>query len=223
MTADITDYLNLITSEHRDKPKYVAMLSALIQGLADVKAVAQSLPQQFDLDTAVGVQLDAVGQWIGRTRILRVPIADVYFSWDTDAVGWDQGVWYQTGDPTDNIVSLPDEQYRTLLRAVAAANAWDGTIPNAYRVWSILFQGTGYGIVIIDNQNMSMDLGLYGQLPDALTIALLESGYLDLRPEGVRIAHYILPTASAPLFGFGLENAAISGFGVGCWARFVDG
>lgn len=223
MAGDITEYLNLITSEHRDKPKFVAMMSLILQGLADAKAVAQSLPTVFDLDTAVGVQLDTVGLWIGRTRILRVPISNVYFSWDTPGLGWEQGVWYKTGDPTDSVASLPDEQYRTLLRAVAAANAWDGSIPDAYRVWGILFAGTGYGIIIIDNQDMSIDLGIYGHVPDALTTALFQGGYLDLRPEGVRIKNYIIPTAEGPLFGLDIENDAISGLDVGSWARFVDG
>jgi hypothetical protein len=146
----------------------------------------------------------------------------VYFAWDTSGLGWDQGVWYQTGNPVDNIVSLPDQQYRLLLKAVAAANSWDGTIPDAYRIWGILFAGTGYGILIIDNQDMSMDLGLYGHIPDVVTTALLEGGYLDLRPEGVRIAHYILPTGDGPLFGLDIENVAISGLDVGSWASIVD-
>jgi len=223
MAGDITEYLNLITSEHRDKPKFVAMLSVLLQGLTDAKAVIQSLPSKFDIDTAVGVQLDAVGQWIGRTRVLNVPISDVYFAWGTPGLGWSQGIWYQTGDPTNSVMSLPDEQYRLLLKATAAANGWDGTVPDAYRIWNVLFEGTGYGVIIVDNQNMSMTLGLYGKVPDVLTQALFTGGYLDLRPEGVRIAKYVLPTADAPLFGFGIQNQAVSGFGTGCWARFTDG
>ena len=69
---------------------------------------------------------------------------------------------------------------------------------------------------------MSMDMGLIGRVPDALTMALFESGYLDLRPAGVRIAQYILPTVNGPLFGFGIENEAVAGFGVGGWARLID-
>lgn len=221
MTADITQYLGLIASEHRDKPKFVASLSVLAQGLADAGAVAAALPGYFDLDTAVGVQLDQVGLWIGRTRNLAIPISGVYFSWDTANVGWDQGIWYQTGDPTSNIVSLPDEQYRLLLKATAAANGWNGTVPDAYTIWSILFEGTGYGILIFDNQDMSMDLALYGKVPDAVTLALFEGGYLDLRPEGVRIRQYITPTADSPLFALDIENAAMAGLDVGCWANFT--
>lgn len=219
MTANITDLLNLITSEHRQRPNYISFVSIFLQGMADIRAVAESLTEAFDLDTAVGVQLDQVGEWIGRTRALRVPISGVYFSWDVDGQGWDEAVWYQTGDPTSNIVSLPDEQYRLYLQVVAQANEWDGTIPEAERLYAILFAPGG--VIVIDNQDMSMDLALFGILPDTLTLALFEGGYLDLRPAGVRINQYIIPTAPGPLFGFDIENSAIAGFGVGNFATFI--
>lgn len=195
MSGDVTPYTSLITPNFATQPEFVEMVSTVCQAFADGIAVVRSLPQAYDLDYAVGVQLDTVGLWIGATRRLTVPIDNIYFTFDTDGLGFDQGLLFGSGGstPTD-IISLPDVQFRTLLRAVAASNVWDGSLPNAYEVWDVLFDGTGYSIQIVDNGDMTMDLGLVGPEPDALTKALFENGYLSLRPAGVEITSYYFVT-----------------------------
>jgi hypothetical protein len=39
--------------------------------LLDTSTALNSLITAFDIDTAVGVQLDILGEWIGRTGMLR--------------------------------------------------------------------------------------------------------------------------------------------------------
>jgi len=85
MSADITDYLALITSEHNQKPNFVAVVSAFVQGFADETATISSIIGLYDLDTAVGSQLDTIGLWVGQSRDLLEPISGVYFSFDTVA------------------------------------------------------------------------------------------------------------------------------------------
>src|SRR5690348_17170401 len=106
--AQVSDYTGLITSEHADKPKFMAMVAAVAQCAVDQMTLLQSMPTAFDLDAAVGVQLDAVGIWVGLNRNIAVPIDNVYFSWDTAGVGWDQGVWKQPGDPDNGITRMDD-------------------------------------------------------------------------------------------------------------------
>jgi hypothetical protein len=216
--GDVTPYLNLVTSEHRDKPKFMAMLGGTFQPLADVQVLAAGLAALFDLDVAVGAQLDVVGQWVGQSRNLTVPLTGVYFTFDTAGVGFDEGTWYGPFDPVSGIVSLPDDAYRTLLRATIAANHWDGTIDGAYAAWNILFAGTGFGILIQDLGSMHMLFALIGPTPDAVTLALLKSGYLSLKPAGVKVDAYYSPSVpDQPYFGFGAENANIAGFDTGAW------
>jgi hypothetical protein len=63
-----------------------------------------------------------------------------------------------------------------------------------------------------------MDVVLVGPQPDAVTLALFTGGYLNLRPAGVGINNYYLPTVpDIPVFGFDVENSSISGFDVGAW------
>ena len=220
----VTGYLNLVTNEHQDKPKFMATLAATLQPFADLNAVLDNFSALFDVDCAVGAQLDVVGQWVGRSRYLSVPLTGVYFSFDTVGVGFDQGVWQGPYDPTTGLTTLPDEPYRTLLKATIAANHWDGTVPGAYTVWNTLFMGTGYGILIIDHQDMSMDVALTGNMPDAVTLSLFTGGYLSLRPAGVRINNFITPSVSGvPYFGFDIENSNISGFDVGAFGLLTPG
>jgi len=186
MSGDISPYLARITSEHRNQPQYVAFMSVILQGLCDAKAVAQSLPGLFDLDVAVGQQLDFCGQWLGQSRTLREAIGNAYFSWDTAGQGWDQGSW-GTGGGGSTIVVLPDQQYRTLLQFTAAANEWDGTIPGSYAVWDPVFAPLGFHLEITDHQDMTIEYTLVGTTPDNLTLGLYQNGYFDLRPGGVAI------------------------------------
>lgn len=222
MSADISKYLSLITSEHASKPNFVAVISALVQGHADNQSLSAQLANYFDLDQASGAQLDQIGLWAGISRNLSVPLTGVYFAFDTSGVGFDQGTWWSPTDPTTQLDALPDDAYRTLLRAKIAANNWDGTVPGAYTVWNTLFAGTGYSVLIQDNQNMTMEYALLGPIPDAVTLALFEGGYLDIKPAGVAIDDYWTPTvANAPFFGFDVENASISGFDVGAWGQIT--
>ena len=59
--------------------------------LIDVSSTMSGLVTAFDIDTAVGVQLDVVGEWVGRSRRVATPVTGIYFSWDTERVGWDRG------------------------------------------------------------------------------------------------------------------------------------
>lgn len=200
MSADISNLLNLITSAHQDKPKFVAAVSTIVQGLADERSVLRSIPSLYDLDSAQGEQLDIVGKWIGRTRQLLTPIEGVYFSWDTVGLGWDEATWRGPFDPTEGLVSLPDDTYRVYLKAVVAANKWDGTIPGAYAAWNVLFAAIGGVIKIRDNQNMTMDLAYFASSPPTAVVrALIVGGYIGLKPAGVEISNYYYNDWSTPL------------------------
>lgn len=218
MAADIEAYLALVTSQHRGRARFIETLSTILQPVADNAATLAGVPALYDLDTAVGAQLDVVGEWVGRSRALETPLVGVYFSFDTTGVGFDQGTWLGPYDPTTGLVSLPDDTYRTLLRATVAANQWDGTIPTAYAVWEIVFGDSR--ILIQDGGDMTMLFALVGAAPDTVTLALLTGGYLALKPAGVAISDYLIPTVEgAPFFGFDASTEAVSGFDAGGWGE----
>lgn len=217
MILTLNEYLNLITSEHRDKPKFVATVTANLAVGLRLQELLASLTEKFDIDTAVGQQLDVIGKWVGITRNVAIPISGVYFSWNGDfSVGWEYGVWQPNLSPVD-VTSLPDDVYRTLIRAKIAANNWDGTTDGAYKIWDQVFPTVT--ILIQDNQNMSYDLALVGGIIDSLTLALLTGGYIPLKPEGVRVNVYYVSVDANPVFGWDVDSDFIQGWGSGSWVR----
>jgi hypothetical protein len=183
--AQVSDYTGLITSGHADKPKFMAVVAAVAQCAVDQMTLLQSMPTAFDLDQAVGVQLDAVGIWVGLNRNIAAPIDNVYFSWDTADVGWDQGVWKQPGDPDTGITRMDDGTYRLMLRAKIGANKWDGSMGGSVAILQGVFVGSGVAAKIVDNQDMTMTIVMSGGSLSALAKAMIEQGYIPIKPVGV--------------------------------------
>ena len=213
-------YPALVTSEHC-RPRFLALVRALTEPLVETQALLASLPDAFGVDTAIGVQLDRVGLWVGVGRVLRGPLTDVYFTWSEpggeSGPGWREGVWKGRHDPDTGLTVLPDDAYRRLIKARIAANSWDGSVPGAYAVWEAAFADTGSIIVIQDNQDMSMIVGIAGMPPDAVTSALLTGGYIPLKPEGVRVKYYAVTPDGGPLLAWGCQSDALAGWGAGRW------
>lgn len=217
--ATVDDYTGLVTSEHNQKPKFMAMVEALAGGHADLINALQSMPGAFDLDAAIGVQLDAVGRWVGISRNIATPLSGVYFSMDVDGLGFDVGVWQGPYDPDTGLTSLDDATYRLLIRAKIAANHWDGTLSGSARMLDIIFPpSSGTKIFIVDNGDMSIDIAISGAIPSILFLALLFGGYIPIKPEGVHInGYYVTTEYGSPLFGFDVDNDYIGGFDRGAW------
>lgn len=217
----IQDYLNLITSAWANQPNFKATISAVVAVPVQVQALLNSMIPLFDLDTPpVGDQLDIIGQWVGVSRNVPVPITGVFFSWDgSDAsLGWDQGSWQPFNAPA-SITSLPDDAYLTLIKGKIAANNWDGTTNGAYAIWDTLFPQ--FTILIQDHMNMSYALAVIGGVVDSLTIALLVGGYIPLRPEGVLINEYFFSVDSNPAFAWDIDSTDLQGWDEGSWLKEV--
>lgn len=211
MTTD--DYLALITSQHQDKPNFIETVSASVAPYIAVQNVLKSLSESFDIDTATGEQLDILGAWIGRPRRIETPLTGVYFAWDS-APGWESGVWQGAFDPDSGLVDLPDDAYRLLLKAKIAANSWDGSVNSAYDIWSNIFDNDII-LLIQDNQDMSIVIGIVGDSLSAVERSLLINGYIPLKPAGVEVQAYAL--AETKLFGWDAESNALAGWNSGEW------
>ena len=192
---DITQYTDLIPSENASQPNFVAMVSFLCEPFVTNQNILASFPDKFDLDQAVGDQLDILGEWIAgpNSRTIKIPISGNYFELDVAGSGLDEKDWYVTGEALFTSVQLDDDDYRQFLRAKAAANNWDGTINGAYNVYAIFFTGKPTAILIHDYQNMSFALEIIGQVPNDTIMAILNQNYLGLRPECVQQLPTITP------------------------------
>ncbi|MBN3832972.1 DUF2612 domain-containing protein [Burkholderia sp. Ac-20344] len=214
--AELDDYTALITSEHQPRPRFMAVVAALAAPAVDQINVLEGIPGLFDLDVAVGDQLDTVAEWVGTNRRVKTPLTGVYFSFDLDGLGFDQGVWKGPFDPDTGLTLLDDDTFRMVIRAQIAANHWDGTPDGAAAILELLAP-VGSLVFIQDNQDMSMTIGVAGKQPSALFIALLNNGLLSIKPEAVRVNYVITTINGAPLFGFDCDNAYCAGFNAGTW------
>lgn len=215
-------YVNLIPSANQTAPDFVATISLVAKGWSDGANVAIHAPTDYDLDVAVGTQLDKIGEWIGVTRYLTSAIGGVYFAFDTATLGFDEGIWLGPFDSPTGILALPDDYYRLVLKAKIFNNRWDGSIEDAYALAQVILGPLGINLFIIDRSDLTMDIGLVGtSVPTPLIKALFQEGVINIRPICVRVLNYIFQTSPTPIFAFGLNNALFAGFSTGSWAEYT--
>lgn len=216
------DYLDLITSEHRGKARFAATISASVSPTAEQQAMLAALPAAFDLDTAIGVQLDAVGAWVGISRLIQIPLINVWFSFGIEGRGWGQGIWKGPYDPETGIYALDDDTYRKLIRLKIKVNNWDGLLGSAQVAIEEFYEAVGSYPFILDNQNMSMTACISGARPAAVMFALFAGRYVEFKPAAVKMFNVVPSVPGTPVFGFGVDNERIAGWGTGSWARDAE-
>lgn len=221
MAIDKQDYLNLITSQYQTSTKMMEWLSSLFGVVQDITTTLESIDSAYDVDTAVGAQLDVCGDIVGISRELEVPLSGIFFSWGDSTLGWGLGVWQDEADPQTELVSLPDDVYRTIIKAKIVANSWQGSIPGIYDSWSIVFSDEGTMLLIQNRYDMKYSIAIAGAPLSEILRQLLIQGLLPLRPAGVEIFEYFAPASSDPLFAWGIENSILAGWGTGAFAEEV--
>lgn len=217
MTTD--EYLSLITSAHSDSPRFEATVAVGVSPFARIQEVLNSLIVEFDIDTATGVQLDVVGEWVGFSRIVQIQLSGVYFSWDdSQSDGWESGVWKGKYDPETGPMKLNDDEYRTLVKAKISVNNWNGSISEAYDIWTDTFKDGSF-ILIQDNNDMSMTIAIAGKELSIVEKRLIVNGGLLMKPEGVRLYDVVFTRSNAPLFCFDAQSEKLDGWEVGNWSE----
>lgn len=165
--AVIDTYLDLITSQHRGRERFMRVVETLLLPSDDIFEAAIYLDDEYDLDNATGVQEDVLGEFVGVQRTLP----------------------YQPDKGLSPM--LDNEAYRNLLRAQIAKNQWKGGIYDIKELWNSLF---GNGIIIQDNQDMTIDvltIGIY----DQITKEMVRQGLIVPKPQGVRVNYYFADRA----------------------------
>lgn len=215
----MSTYTDLITSQHRGKPKFDAMVGLDTAVFSDISELLASIPGKFDIDTAVGAQLDIVGEWVGLSRHIGTELSGIYFSLDDASLGLDAGFFKGPFDPDEGLTRMDDETYRMALRAKIGANHWDGALEELQDILDIVFDNYPADVFVGDHQDMSMSFYLVGALPPPVIVALLTGGHLSIKPSGVRIRGYFKPSVdSTPFFGLDCSGTYVAGLDSGSLA-----
>lgn len=221
-------YTDFITNYHALKPKFFDHVDLSTRPLIDINTAISGLINDFDIDMAIGVQLDAIGLWVGRSRYVSQPISGVYFSLDTDGLGFDQGIWQGPYDPDSGYTTLSDETYRIVLKAKIAINNWDGRNDSLPPILDAATEGSGLKMQIVDNQDMTISVWVFPEtdISDVSLelIAAIKQGYLTVKAAGVWAGDVETPSVETPsegskFFGFDMDNEYIAGFDDGAWEK----
>lgn len=188
-----TDYIGLITSQYENSPNFIAWITGFIEHLNASTTVLNSMDACFDIDSAIGKQLDTLGIIIGQGR-------QVDFN-PTNG-----------GSPI-----LDDDTYRLLLKSTILKNQWDGLNNSIADIWKVLF--TDVTILVQDNLDMTENVYIGGDLNQTVR-DLIRNGYIVPKPQGVMINYFYF--GGAPFFGFDLDNGYIAGFDKGSWVHDKD-
>ncbi len=230
---NLQHYLAKVPPEHAGDAKFMAELALLLQPLCDGQALLNDLPNYFDIDNetlCVGAQLNVLGQWIGRTRSVPIPMQDVFFTWGDPLRGWGRGVWYNPDlNPGVTYTNLADPDYRRLLKCVAVANEWDGSVTMATEALQQFFTVALYpdthvfaldqswGVQSGETINMNMAICVSGVIPSITDLLLMSQGLLGLKPAGIGVDYVVTSVSGTPVFGWGVSNEFIGGWGEGAW------
>lgn len=185
--ALLDNYLKLITSQHRDKPKYMAMVTALLRPSDDIFALAATMDDEFDVMLATGIQEDIVGILVSANRTLD----------------------FQPDKGLSPI--LDNAAYRILLQAKIAQNMWKGGIMDLRDLWTTLF---GEGIIIQDNQDMTIDVVVIGSSFDQIVRNMIQKGMIVPKPQSVKLTTYF---SDQQVFGYDMETDTIRGYDEANW------
>lgn len=175
-TKAVADYTGLITPWQSTKARFVATVAAGVAPYCDALAVIASMPGLFDLDVAVGDQLDKTGEWIGQSRGVPIALPSLYFSADIAGLGADEGYASQPIETGYSTSYLPDPYYRKLLYAKILANRWDGTVSGLQTIMRTYFDDPDV-LVFIDDKSGSASPALFFAADDAVAGADLGAAY----------------------------------------------
>ena len=205
-------YLNLITQDLQT-PNFLAITDLWTRACWASILTLQNLPNLFNLDTAVGDQLDIIGEWIGFSRNISPGITSASFSWGVSGLGWGQAYWGTSGG-ADGVTVLPDTVYRQILYAKQILNSWNGSIDEIVQSLETAFPTNS--IMVVDGQDMTMTINIAGYV-NPLTVALIHNGYFNIRPAGVHITFNV----SSIFFAWGVENSSEKGWSEGSWETLI--
>jgi len=187
-------YLNLLILQYSDLPKAEQTITALIAKYEEVYNVILQFEEAFDVDTAVGVQLDTIGKVVGLNRTVPDVIPKVYFGFadtpNTDT--FSKAPFFRTFDNTLTDTQLNDSDYRFFIKAKIAKN-------------------------VVTAKMIDDDLSIQDAIATRL-LTFLSALNLIPRPQAVGIKYAII--ISSKTFGFNNNPNAV-GFEQGKFARVI--
>lgn len=171
-----TYYANLLILQYLGKPKaYATVVAQVTPVFIDQLPVA--VQDAFNVETAVGVQLDVLGDYVGASR---------------------------NGYTLSGPVTLDDSDFRELIKLLIIKNNSGSSLATIQSLIAANFPGQ---IFVSDNQLMGLNYVLLESLGTSDLLEILETGGYLPAPMGVQTSVTIVPDHENPFFGFRTYSA----------------
>ena len=179
------DWFATVLSQYANSPVLLAMIEPFAECVDPTANFDIFFDLIFNIDTAVGYGLDVWGRRVGVSRVLQISGETPYlgFKESSDARTFNEGVWYNGGQLTNNF-ALSDDAYRRLILAKALANICDGSIRAINQILINLFGNTYGNCYCTDGLDMTMTYTFGSTLSPVDFAIVSQSGVLP-RPAGV--------------------------------------
>lgn len=159
----VDDYVRLITSQHRHKEKYIAMIKAVSQPMTDCFNFLKNLNSKFDVETAEDPYLNILAHWTGTPLIIPGAAQLAYFGFedqensltfgelDNPEIG---GYFRESGQSGTGGLVPKGEFLRRLIQAKILKNHSTGNIEETKQILSLVLNHDQFKV--IDNNDMSV-------------------------------------------------------------------
>lgn len=133
MVNEFSDYYNnLLISQYRDKANASSEIRGIVSRFKVIYNDFKDILKSFDIDTAIGNQLDIIGVIVGQSRVITDGIPNIFLglSNNPNTVGFNQGysLFDERKDRLNSNQELTnDNDYRLLIKARIALNFNDST------------------------------------------------------------------------------------------------
>lgn len=213
----IDAYTKLLIIQYNDKPKAIATIQLIAEQMVADGIIFQ-IQDAFNIETAVGAQLDILGKYIGIDRYYTgTDITEVAFGFSspdedepTDVEGFASvadfstkvGIFIGPAEALSGNQKLSDDDFRFLLKLKIIQNTCDHSVKS---IDDNLFKFFGDSLSAVDIGNMAMTYLVDANILTIVLIAI-QKGVLT-RPMGVLINLIII---SGTYFGFLAPSDAVS-------------
>lgn len=183
---------NRIYAQYRTKPKAVAWYKIVRSLATQLDSAANAVRVMYEIDTAVGEQLNILGRIvvIDRNYISPVTMTPPQFAAAENSPG-------EFGDMSamlselsiDSDTQLTDDLYRLIIKSKIIKNNSDATIESILFGMNFLLPNAEV-LRITDGEDMSFSVEFYGNITEVERYALLNSTLVP-RPQGVRFGGFL--------------------------------
>lgn len=164
-------YANLLIAQYLNKPKAYATIQALAQ-LGIVDQLPLAVQAAFEIGSAVGVQLDVIGKYVGVSR---------------------------SGNGFFGPITLNDVDFTALIRIAIITNNADASLATIQQLFHQYFAGQ---ILVFDYQTMQLSYFIDSSVGSQSLVQLLVTEKLLPKPMGVGISSIVYAPGITKFFGF---------------------